>query len=110
MLYSLNKMKIKIEDIIFWILILGIVALVIWKLFGSPSDIATIISLASFLTASTLTLLIKIHNIERKTEVGFMNVMGDLNAIKIDTNYIKKDINKINNKLGNIGSLIRRIK
>jgi len=39
-------MTIKIIDIAFWIIIFLIIALAIWKLFGSPTDTASLIALA----------------------------------------------------------------
>ena len=94
--------KIKLEDIVFWILIIVIVAIIVWKLFGSPSDTAILMTSVLFMISIILTLWKKVYNIERKTEVGFMKVRGDLNTIKIDINYMRKDINSINNKLENI--------
>src|SRR3989344_7405741 len=97
-----DKMAIKIEDIVFWLLILGVIALAIWKLFGSPTDLATIITIASLIAGSEITIWKKIYCTEKKAEVGFIKVRGDLNLIKNDIGYIKKDLNNINNKLNNL--------
>jgi len=68
------KMKVKIEDTVFWILIAAVAGIIIWKLFGSPADTATLITATLFLMGSELTLWRKMYIIEKKTEVGFMKV------------------------------------
>ncbi len=105
----LDKMvKIKIEDLVFWLLIIVVISILVWKLFGSPTDTATLITTVLFLISIILTLWKRIYYTERKTEVGFMKVKGDLKLIKNDIGYIKRDINNINDKLKNIQSLIER--
>lgn len=99
MLYSEQpKMKkIKIEDIVFWILIIVIVTIIIWILSGSPPLENSLPSLIAFLLASEL-LIWKAHfNMDKKTAVGFMKIRNDLN----------NKFNEINHRLKNIESLIK---
>ena len=105
MLYYSDKMKIKIEDIIFWIAIIAIIGLIIWKLFGSPTDLATIITIASLLATGELSLLRKIYNIEKKVAVGFAKVGADINLIRND---IKHHLNHINKRFDNLENLIKK--
>ncbi len=100
-------MEIKIEDIIFWIAIIAIIGIIIWKLFGSPTDIATLISVASLLVMSELALWKKLYSIERKIAVGFMKVRGEINLIRND---IKHHISYINKRFDNLETLIRKKK
>lgn len=100
-------MEIKIEDVIFWIAILAIIGIIIWKLFGSPTDIATLISVTSLLVMSELALWKKLYSIEKKVAVGFMKVRGEVNLIR---NYIKHHINYINQRFDNLEALIRKKK
>ena len=112
----LDKMRmiIKIEDIIFWVAIVAVIGLIIWKLFGSPTDLATIITVASLLAMGELSLLKKAYSLERKVAVGFTRVSSDMNLIRNDIkhhlNYIRKDLDNINNKLVTIENLIKNKK
>ena len=105
--YIDKMMKIKIEDIIFWTAIIAIIGLIIWKLFGSPTDLATIIAIASLLATGELSLLRKLYNLERKVAVGFMKVSGDINLIRND---IKHHLNYINKRFDNMEKLIKNHK
>ncbi len=100
-------MEIKIEDIVFWIAIIAIIGLIIWKLFGSPTDLATIITVASLLAMGELSLLKKIYTIERKVAVGFMKVSSDINLIRND---IKHHLEYINERFDNLENLIKKKK
>lgn len=106
MRYYINKMKkITIEDIVFWIAILAIIGIIIWKLFGSPTDLTTLISIASLLVMSELALWKKLYTTERRVTLGFMKVRGDINLIRND---IKHHINYINQRFDVLESLIKR--
>jgi len=85
-------MKLKIEDIMFWILIALIIGLAIWKLIGSPTDTASLISLALFVAGSEIIIWKSIFKIDKNTAIGFAKIKGELDNI----NY---KLNKINDKL-----------
>jgi len=106
--------KITIEDVVFWLMIIAVIAIIIWKLFGSPSDMATIITIASILAGSQVVIWRSMwenhYKLDKKAEVGFTKAKGDLNIIKNDLNYIKEDINHIDKRLENIENLIKRRK
>lgn len=96
-------MKIKIENILFWIAILLIIALAIWKLIGSPTDTNSLVSIALFIASAVILLWQvsfntekKIMKVENKTTIGFINV--------------KHELEKINDKLNNIENLIKKKK
>lgn len=99
---------VKIEDIIFWIAIIIIIGIAIWKLFGSPTDTAALISITLFMAMSELALWRKVYTIEIRTAVGFTKVRADLNLIKNDLSYIKRDLDNINNRLNNIKNLVKK--
>ncbi|MDP3026690.1 MAG: hypothetical protein Q8N63_03205 [Nanoarchaeota archaeon] len=90
-------MKLKIEDIMFWILIALIVGMAIWKLIGSPTDTASLISLALFVAGSEVLIWKSIFKIDKNTSLGFMKVKHDLDLME----------NKIMNKLNNIENRIK---
>src|SRR3989344_4863896 len=79
---GLHKMKIKTEDIIIWTAIIIIIAIAIWKLVGSPTDTAALISITLFIAVSELSLWKKMFLMEKKTEVGFMKVKENINLSK----------------------------
>ncbi len=93
---------IKIEDILFWILIITIVGIAIWLLFGSPTLETALISLTLFVAGSELLIWRKIFSVDKNTAVGFAKVKGDLKIVKYDLGIIK-------NELKDIKNLIKRI-
>ena len=101
--------KVKIEDIVFWILIIAVIALIIWKLFGSPTDLAMQIAIGSIL-AGTIMLLWRLewknhYELDKKAQVGFEKVKSEINLFKNDMNH---HLNNINKRLDSIESLIRK--
>ena len=85
----LDKM-VKIEDIIFWILILSIIAIALWMLSGSPTETNALISIALFVSASELMLWKTLFKIDKKTSVGFIKVQTKLEHIENKLDNIKK--------------------
>ncbi|MEK6879195.1 MAG: hypothetical protein AABY22_06275 [Nanoarchaeota archaeon] len=71
--------EIKIEDIVFWLLIISVIAIVIWKLFGSPSDIAITISLALFIIGTEMVIWKYFLGLEKKTSISFIKIKYDIN-------------------------------
>ena len=104
---GLHKMKIKTEDIIIWTAIIIIIAIAIWKLVGSPTDTAALISITLFIAVSELSLWKKMFLVEKKTEVGFMKVKENINLLRND---LKHYLNNTNQRLDNIENLIRKNK
>jgi len=100
-------MKIKTEDIIIWTAIIIIIAIAIWKLVGSPTDTAALISITLFIAVSELSLWKKMFLMEKKTEVGFMKVKENINLLRND---LKHYLNNTNQRLDNIENLIRKNK
>lgn len=89
-------MKLKIEDILLWIIIALLILLAIWKLIGSPTDTASLIAIALFVAGSEILLWKSIFSTDKKISIGFIK--------------IRNDIKSLNDKIGNIESLIRRNK
>ncbi len=103
----LDKMEIKIEDIIFWIIIIITVSVVIWILHGSPPIENSFPSLIAFIIASEVLLWKAIYKIDKRTSNGFMKIKTDLKLIRYDMN---NKLNETNHRLDSIESLIRRRK
>lgn len=82
--------KIRIEDIVFWIVILLLIALAIWLIIGSPTDTASIIAIAIFISSSELLLWKTIFKFDKKTALGFEKVKSRFDNI----DYKLKEINK----------------
>tara|TARA_Y100000310_G_C20287817_1_gene625754 strand:+ start:221 stop:520 length:300 start_codon:yes stop_codon:yes gene_type:complete len=91
--------KIKIEDTLFWILVFATIFVMIWKLFGSPTDVGTIIGIGTFLLTSEILTWKKIFAIENKTTIGFMKVKHDLSLME---NRMNNRFDKIESKLDKI--------
>lgn len=100
-----DKMKIRIEDIIFWIIVAIIVAIVIWILSGSPPIENSLPSLTSFIIASEVLLWRTLYKIDKKTSNGFIKMKNNLNNLEKD---IKNSFNEVNKRLINIENLIKK--
>lgn len=101
----------KAEYIAFWILITMVVGIAIWKLIGSPTDTATLITTALFIAGSEILIWramfemdkkisIKMEKIDNKTAMGFEKIKNDMN----------NNHKEINSRLSDIESLIKRRK
>ena len=92
---------IKIQDIIFWIIIALIVGLAIWLMLGSPTIETGLISLALFIAASEILLWKAIFKIDKNASMGFLKVKNELEKINYKLEYeiksMKKGINEIKN-------------
>ena len=93
-------MRLKAEDIAFWILILSAIFVILWLLKGSPTLNSAIISIGIFIIGSELMLWKNHFKIDKNTTVSFIKLKNDISNIN-------KNINEINNKLNNIERLIK---
>ena len=101
--------KIRIEDIAFWILIALIIFVILWKLVGSPTVTATMISVALFIIGSELLLWRSLFSFDKKVACGFIKIRYNIDSLKKDTDYkIDSLNNKLDNRFDNIESLIRK--
>ena len=82
----------KIEDIVFFVLIAAIIGIALWLLSGSPPDSDAIITLGLFVAASELLIWRNMFAIDKKTAVGFMKIKNDM-----DRGFLE-----VNNKLDKI--------
>ncbi|MCK4649695.1 hypothetical protein KAT36_00535 [Candidatus Pacearchaeota archaeon] len=83
-------MRIRFEDVIFWILIAGIIGIVLWMLHGSPSNAGAIVGVGLFVAASELVLWKNMFEIERNTSIGFVKVKSEFKDVKRDLKEIKE--------------------
>jgi len=102
--------KIKIEDIIFFIFLLIIIGTALWLLSGSPPLMNAIISIGLAIFGSELVLWKKIFSLEnnfnskllkmdKSISIGFMTVKHDMDKLRID----------INNRFDNLESKLNTI-
>ena len=82
----------RIQDILFWIIILLIILVALWLLSGSPPEINALISIALFVAASEILIWRYLFNIDKKTTIGFIKMRNDVNNInnKLDILLNKK--------------------
>ncbi len=88
----------------FWIVVLLTLLVILWKLNGSPSDFATIVSVGIFLLTTEILTWKKIFSIEKDTFIGFMKVKHDIDKFRIEIN---SRFDNIENKLNEIFNIIR---
>ena len=94
-----DKMKIKIEDVLFWMIIILIIVVAIWKLIGSPTDTATLISIALFIASSEILLWKAIFSIEKKTLLGFVKIKNDLDKQQMNLNFKLDKLNEVTKEI-----------
>ncbi|MEK6873078.1 MAG: hypothetical protein AABW90_03640 [Nanoarchaeota archaeon] len=76
----------KIEDIIFLMLIIAIIVIALWLLTGSPPEADALISLALFVAASELLIWRNMFSIDKNTSMGFLKVKQDIEKIGAEFN------------------------
>lgn len=78
--------KIRTEYIVFWLIILVMLSIAIWKIFGSPTDTSTLIAVIIFVSMSEILLWKAIFNMDKNIAGGFTNIKNNINNIntKID--------------------------
>ena len=91
-MYYLTKMKI--EDIVFWVIISLIIATALWLLSGSPPEANALVSIALFVAASELLIWKALFSTDKKTAIGFEKVRTEIQILKKDLNY---QLNEIKN-------------
>ena len=89
-------MRLKAEHIMFWVLIALIIGTAIWKLVGSPTDTATLISAVLFFAGSEILLWKTLFSIEKKTAIGFMKMKSQIEKQNLNIN---NKLDKIQNSL-----------
>ncbi len=89
-------MKLKIQDIIFWIFISIIIGTSLWLLHGSPTEENAIISIGLAVAGSELLIWRYIFSLDKKTCIGFLKVKPDIEDLKTEIN---NRFDKIDNKL-----------
>ena len=85
----------KIQDIIFWLIILAVIAIAIWLLSGSPPEENALISIALFVAASELILWKSYFNLDKKSAIGFMKIKNEMNEINNNLTQINKKLEKV---------------
>ena len=104
--YSLNKM-VKFDDILFWILISMTIAVALWLLAGSPTEIGAIIAVALFVATSEILIWKHLFYIDRSNKINLSKI--DKN-ISVGFIKFKSDINikflEIDNKLDKIQEIM----
>lgn len=104
--------KIKIEDIIFWLLIISIIAIVFWLLSGSPPEIDALITITLTIALSEVLLWKVIFSMDKKTSIGFLRVKHQFDKIEKEVGKIKTNIlntkTEINDGFNELKILIKR--
>ena len=101
-LYKMSTRDI-INNILFWTLIILIIWIAIWKLIGSLTDTAALVTIALFVVSSELLIWKALFRIDNKNYKGFMKIKNTLdkqtNLINNEISHIRRDMGEINAKL-----------
>jgi len=98
--------RIKIEDVIFWVAVSATIGVILWKLHGSPTDMATIIGIGTFILISEVAVWKKIFSVENNFNTKLLKM--DKN-ISLSFMKLKNDMdNGFNNLENKLDKLIKR--
>ncbi|MEK6872235.1 MAG: hypothetical protein AABX16_05000 [Nanoarchaeota archaeon] len=86
------RRKIRIEDILFLMIILATTAIIIRKLFGCLSYFATLITLETFLITSKVIIWIYVFTIDKNTSMEFMKVKNSFLTVKHEMEKIRMEM------------------
>jgi len=91
-------MKLKIEDILFWVLIVVIIAMVLWMFRGSQPLENILITFIIFIISSELLIWKKIFAIDKNTAINFAkfdkNVAVSFAKLREELKEIKNSLKK----------------
>ncbi len=90
---------VRVEDIVFWILILAIIAIAVWLLFGSPTLEAGLISVALFVAGSEILLWKAFFALDKRTAIGFERVRGNTEITKSSVDSMNSKLDKIEDSI-----------
>lgn len=85
-------MKIKLRDIIFWLLILSAIGVSVWLLIGSPTIETGLLMITIFIAGSEILLWQALFRMDKKTAIGFERIKNDINKLRSDLNYQLNEI------------------
>ncbi len=103
-------MKLKIDDVAFWILILAAFIILLWLLRDSPTIESVLVAVGLFIMSSIIFLYRKYFEIDKNTAVGFMKVKSDFKEVKSRLDVMGGKLTNITNKLSDIEKFIKNKK
>ena len=86
--------KLKLTDIIFWLLLLAAVGMAVWLLIGSPTIEQGLLMITIFVATSEILLWKTMFSVDKKTAIGFEKVKSRFDKIDHQLNEIKSLIKK----------------
>ncbi len=105
-------MKLKAEDIVFFIVIGLALFVLLWLLHGSPTLDNALISIGTFIITSEVLLWRKYFEIDKSVSNGFTKVKSDFEIMKSSMNHLGKgiriELDYIKEKLNKIEGLIKK--
>ncbi len=88
------KNKIKLTDMLFWLLLLAAVGVAIWLLVGSPTIEQGLLMITIFVATSEILLWKTMFSVDKKTAIGFEKVKSRFDKIDYQLNEIKLLVKK----------------
>ena len=106
----LINMKLRqILDILFWILLIIVIILIIWRIFGnSPTDLAIIIPAIFMVLLKMWSISDNLKDFQYKTTLSFHKVREEINGVKENINEVNNRLNKVENRLDKIESKLNK--
>src|SRR3989344_2840724 len=110
MLYSgVFKIKIKFDDILFFIIIGLIVFVALWLLYGSPTLDSAVVSVGVFTATSELMLWRKYFDMDKKTAVSFIKMKNDVENLNKGQKEMSKKLDNVDKKLNHMDKKLNSI-
>lgn len=99
---------VKITDIVFWLLVLAVIGIALWMLFGSPTIEAGLVSIGLFVIGSEILLWKALFSMDKRTAIGFEKVKLNFERINNKLVDIGQNINEIKDNIVNINKKLKR--
>lgn len=96
---------IKIQDLLFWIIMGLIIGLAIWLVSGSPTIESGLVSLALFVVASEILLWKALFKMDKNTSIGFFKVKKEIQVMKYK---LERDMQDIKENIGEIKRMMKK--
>jgi len=87
-------MKLRLEYILFWILILAAIGVAVWLLVGSPTIEQGLLMIITFMAGSEIMIWKAIFKNDKRTAIGFEKVKSRFDNIDYQLNEIKSIVKK----------------
>ncbi len=91
----------KIFDILFWVLLIVVIGLILWRIFGdSPTDLQIIIPIMLMMLVKMWSVSDGLKDFKYEVRTSFVKVKTEMSEMKKDIDGVRADIDELKDKVG----------